>query len=267
MNFDSLKEDYDFDFFDYRWYQSIGDGFDWTSHIGPTLSNKEATDKKLWIIPGPSGGHTGRYLFTEGHGGHLNQTAKLYSPLFDLTGNSSASLHFWYHLDTKHGTNQVGDLYVDIQADGVWTEEIFHKGGNQGGWKEAVIDLSSYEGKIVQFAFRSKHKDSPDCDIGLDDFTVDGATAVMDKKGIQSKSIGKLQYAVHNNRISYSNHNGNKASLKLITPQGRVVISREIFAGESGEIDLSSLNNANGFYIFSLTSERQSINKTFLKIK
>lgn len=251
MTFDSLNVFSDL--FKYYWNQKTSlkrhdTEFGWTSHKGGTPSRAEAEKIKSWIRPGPKDGlNGGKYLYTEGDG-NLDKLATLYSPLFDLSKNKDATMEFWYHLNTVNGSDKVGDLYVDVNINGEWTQNIFHKGGNQGDkWKKAVIDLSPYNGKVVQFAFRAKHKNSEYCDIALDDFKVTGATQIG-KSGAPLIDNATISYNSSNKTISIINNSNDFTKVSLISLSGRNLLSKD-FAKDNLKIDLHNYNISNGVYV------------------
>lgn len=148
------------------WYNATNfseDDIDFRTHSGPTTSQGT----------GPNGDHTsgtGNYLYTEASGSCAFRTTHLVSPCFDLTQTLQPEASIWYHM---LGT-ALGELHVDILADGVWyTDAVAPIVGNQGNnWMQLIIDLTPYVGKTVNIRFRGITGGSWSSDIALDDFLI-----------------------------------------------------------------------------------------------
>lgn len=144
------------------WNNASGDDIDWTRLSGATLSNGT----------GPSGDHTtgsGFYVYTEAstsNNGSPDKTANLQSPCIDLTGSSSATLSFWYHM---FGTS-LGTLNVEVADDCSNWSNVFGVSGNQGDqWIQANVDLTAHVGAIRTIRFRGVTGSSWSSDIAIDD--------------------------------------------------------------------------------------------------
>ncbi|MGD1848280.1 MAG: S8 family serine peptidase [Salibacteraceae bacterium] len=153
------------------WYnlpnQMAGDSIDWRTHDGATGSGGT----------GPSGDHTsgsGKYLYLEGSGngggGCQNKEAQLHSPCFDLSGTNNPVLSYWYHANG----GAIGELYVDVLADGEWhldvAPPIIGQQGNQ--WLQQQANLSAYSGKKVVVRFRGRTGGGWQSDLALDDINL-----------------------------------------------------------------------------------------------
>jgi len=155
------------------WNQSGTDDFDWTQTTSGTPSAGTG--------PQSSNGanSTTGYIFTETSSPRgTNETARIYCT-FDLTGKTSASVTFYYHIYASSGYGP-GTLRLKIykgnsSSGGTmhypWTVTTSHN-----GWQQATIDLDSYTGySYVQLAFESITASSGDvwqCDNSIDEIEV-----------------------------------------------------------------------------------------------
>ncbi len=151
------------------WEQSTTDDLNWTINSNATPSNGTGPGS---AIEGSS------YIYVEASGngsGFPGKRAILNSPCFDLTGLSTASFSFKYHMQG----DAVGTLSVEASTDNgsSWTT-VFSKSGTQGSnWNEESIDLGSYIGSVIQFRFNAVTGNSWQGDISIDDINV-GASVV-----------------------------------------------------------------------------------------
>jgi hypothetical protein len=127
------------------WENVLGDDdIDWTRQSGSTPSSST----------GPTAAQDGSYYyFTESSvngTGFPNKTAILSGPCFDLTGESSAQLSFYYHM---YGSS-MGSLVLEASTDGTNWTSLWNLSGDQGNsWQQATVNLSSYIGNTVQLRF------------------------------------------------------------------------------------------------------------------
>ncbi|MFO7723821.1 MAG: S8 family serine peptidase [Bacteroidales bacterium] len=140
------------------------DGTDWITHRGATPS----------FGTGPSGDHTtgttsGKFLYLEASNCFQNQ-GHLISPCIDLTNASIPVLSYWYHM---YGTG-MGSMRLDVLADGIWIENYAPVvQGNQGtSWKNRMVPLSDFNGKIINLRFRGTIGNDYMSDMCLDDISV-----------------------------------------------------------------------------------------------
>jgi hypothetical protein len=127
------------------WSQGSGDDFDWTRDSGGTPSSNT----------GPSSGSGSTwYVYTESSSpNYSNKTSILNGPCFDLSGHSSASFSFDYHM---YGSTAMGSLYFEASTDGgsSWST-LWSRSSNQGNsWLSANVNMDSYTGGTVQVRFR-----------------------------------------------------------------------------------------------------------------
>ncbi|MCK8521630.1 M20/M25/M40 family metallo-hydrolase [Aquimarina sp. D1M17] len=150
-----------------NWVQATNDDLDWTVDANGTPSNGT----------GPSSAIEGSsYIYVEASGngtGFPSKRAILNSPCFDLTGLSSPSLSFQYHMQGS----AIGTFSVEVTEDRVSYTTIFSKSGDQGSdWNEATIDLSAYLGKTIELRLSAVTGNSWQGDITVDDLKVGEAT-------------------------------------------------------------------------------------------
>ena len=155
------------------WNQSGTDDFDWTRTSSGTPSSGTGPQSS-----NGADGTTG-YIFTETSSPRsTNETARIYCT-YDLTGKTSASVTFYYHIYAASGYGP-GTLKLKIykgnsSSGGTyhypWTVTVSHN-----GWQQATFDLDNYTGySYVQLAFESTTASSGDvwqCDNSIDEIEV-----------------------------------------------------------------------------------------------
>lgn len=151
----------------------IDDDIDWrVDTAGTTTANTgPAVDHTL-------GDPSGRYFYLEASGVCYGREAHLYTPCITLSFGSEQALGFWYHL---FGSGQ-GELHVDLIVDGVLIADAMPPIlGDQGDqWKQALLDLSAYEGSTVTARFRGITGFSSLSDMALDDIGLEPATGIAE---------------------------------------------------------------------------------------
>ncbi|MTI21304.1 hypothetical protein E1176_09765, partial [Fulvivirga sp. RKSG066] len=145
-----------------NWTQVNGDDFDWARRSGGTPSSNT----------GPSSATEGSYyLYIEASSpNYSNKTAIVESPCFDLTGASSATFSFKYHM---WGSSSMGGLTLQASTNGTSWTNIWSLSGNQGNsWQSANIDLAGYLGANLKLRFSSTTGNTWQGDIAIDDLAV-----------------------------------------------------------------------------------------------
>lgn len=100
------------------------------------------------------------------------------SPKFNLKMLTAPELTFWCHMLSD--SNTMGNLYVDIEVDGVLKEGAVHLKDDHGKeWFEVKQDLSQYVGERVKFILRGITGSSWCGDMAVDDFKIDGPTPIL----------------------------------------------------------------------------------------
>ena len=141
------------------------DDIDWRTDAGGTPSADTGPD-----VDHNPGTAQGNYMYTEASGGCTNQTAALISPCFDLTSSISPEVAFWYHMEG----GDIGELHVDVLAGGIWTLDAMAPviGTQSGSWEQALVDLTPFNGDIVNLRFRGITGGGWQADIAIDDVSV-----------------------------------------------------------------------------------------------
>ncbi len=127
------------------------------------------------VSTGPqSGDHTsgaGYFMYTEASG-NLNQTFTIESPIFDVSGATSPSLEFWYHMyGQSMGTLQVNvhkltsDIYVNDVVPAI-------SGDHGDVWNVQSVDLTPYNDEPITIQFVATTGDNYYSDICIDDFSI-----------------------------------------------------------------------------------------------
>ena len=118
------------------WVQDPANTLNWTIDALGTTSGGT----------GPSAAFDGvNYIYTETSGGS-NATASIIAECIDLSGWTSPSFVFAYHM---YGAT-MGTLNIDVSIDSgaTWTNEWTLSGDQGNAWFEAVVDLSAYSGNV-----------------------------------------------------------------------------------------------------------------------
>lgn len=160
-----------------QWEQLTGDDFDWLVFAGPTPSKVGVPSNKT----GCSGDHTsdsGNYIYIEAsQPNYPYKRADFTTAKFNFKSLVNPELTFWCHMYSD--TNSMGDLYLDINVDSMWHDSVLHLSGDHGDeWFSQTVDLSGYKGDRVVFRFRGITGSLWASDICIDDFRIEGETAV-----------------------------------------------------------------------------------------
>ncbi|MEM7367845.1 MAG: S8 family serine peptidase [Bacteroidota bacterium] len=146
------------------WEQSIGDSLDWLIQSGATPSPGT----------GPTAAYEGStYVFIEAsQPNYPNKAAGLESPCLDLSGASSASLDFAFHM---YGVD-MGSLSIQVSSDTgqTWGPVIWAVIGDQGNsWDTASVDLTAFIGQTIKLRFLGMTGTDFASDIALDAIDID----------------------------------------------------------------------------------------------
>lgn len=141
------------------------DDIDWRVDAGGTPSSN--TGPSIDHNPGTA---SGKYVYLESSGGCTGQVAELLTPCIDLSNSTFPSLSFWYHM---YGAT-MGELHVDVIAEGVWTLDVMPMiSGNKGdNWFQATVNLSAFNGKVINVRFRGITGTDFTSDMALDDISI-----------------------------------------------------------------------------------------------
>jgi len=203
------------------WEQLDGDDFDWIVLSGPTPSQQyEST--------GPTGDHTsgsGKYVYIEASSpNNPTKKADMITPKFNLKSLVDPEMTLWAQM--KSDSNTMGDIYLDIEVDGTWKNDVLHLTDDHGSeWFEVKQDLTDYVGERVRFRFRGITGESWCGDMCIDDFMIDAETAI-NPVTIAPVVSYNLQYAGAYLMYSIPEIQGlssRQVSLKLYNVQGQLV--------------------------------------------
>ncbi len=242
------------------WTQSSSDDINWTIDASGTPSNNT----------GPSSAVQGSYyIFVEASGNATpSKQAIINSPCYDLSGQSSATFSFSYHM---YGSSDMGTIALEASNDnGISWTTIWNESGNKGNsWQTANVDLSSYVGSSVQLRFNRITGGTWQADIAIDNInlTVTSALAKNNLKGkvldIDTNSINTFKLypnpvkgAVLNIKLSKGTNN---MSYKIINVLGQVVnegkTTKEVMVG----------NLEAGVYYIEINDGEEKMTKRFVK--
>ncbi|RKE98898.1 immunoglobulin-like domain-containing protein [Ichthyenterobacterium magnum] len=161
------------------WTQSSSDDIDWTVDANGTPSSNT----------GPaSASQDTYYVYVEASvngEGYPDKRAILNSPCFDLSGLSTPTFSFDYHM---YGASDMGTITLEASTDdgGSWTS-IWNESGNKGNsWLTANVDLSAYAGGTVQLRFNRFVGSTWQADIAIDNVSLSEPVAPTCNDGIQN---------------------------------------------------------------------------------
>jgi subtilisin family serine protease len=229
------------------------DGTDWITHRGTTPSQ----------LTGPSGDHTtgttsGKFLYLEASSCFQNQ-GHLISPCIDLTNASIPVLSYWYHM---YGTG-MGSLRLDILVDGVWIENYAPVvQGNQGtAWKNRMIPLSDFNGKIINLRFRGTIGNDYMSDMALDDISVVETVGIQpeEQQNMISLQPNPATDQVFLTGISLSN---SPVQAEFFNQQGQLLLKHTFVPGTGAYQESVPVQQlAPGVLLVRITGEELSVTK------
>ena len=161
------------------WTQSSSDDIDWTVDASGTPSSNT----------GPSSASQGSYyVYVEASvngTGYPDKRALLNSPCFDLSGLSTPTFSFDYHM---YGASDMGTIALEASTDeGTSWTSIWNESGNKGNsWLTANVDLSAYAGGTVQLRFNRFVGSTWQADIAIDNVSLSEPVAPTCNDGIQN---------------------------------------------------------------------------------
>jgi subtilisin family serine protease len=235
------------------------DSIDWRINAGPTPSNllTSTTGPTQDFKPGTA---DGQYAYLEATDCQGKQ-ANMVSPCIDLTSSLSPKLAFSYHM---FGSN-MGELHVDVYAQGVWTNDIIAPiTGNQGNqWHTRMVPLTGFGGKIVNLRFRGVTGGEAS-DMAIDYINVTNDLSVQDISGsITADVFPNPSTGTYNVLLS-----GVHAKVQLVVTDvsGRVVAEQSA-TPQSGslrtQLDLRHLPA--GAYMLSVQAGNEILNHKLVK--
>lgn len=246
-----------------KWEQLSGDDFNWTVWTGPTPSKVGNTPD----VTGPDGDHTsgnGNYLYVEASDpNNPSKKADFITPKFDIRSATNIKLTFWSHMYSSQ--NEMGDLYLDVEVDGAWNNDVVHLTDDHGDeWFETTKDLSSYSGDRMRLRFRAVTGASWASDICVDDLRVAGDIVTVNVNRNVVNKVNLLR--LHRSRLCYTiPDNSPNISINLYDVKGKLVKTLVNGPVNKGTylIDLKAPGNgtvSTGVYLCRM--ETAGINKT-----
>ena len=206
-----------------KWEQATTDDFDWLVLSGPTPSKTGSSPDRT----GPDGDHTtgnDNYIYMEASDPNSpDKKADFVTPKFVFNSIGDPKLTFWCHMFSADNT--MGFLYLDINVDGTWYNEVVTLTDDHGdAWFEQEVDLNQYIGDRVIFRFRGITGSSWCSDICIDDFKIDGSVPIGDI--INNALPASFDLKFFGSRIFYQVPNVGKTShvsIKLYNLQGKLI--------------------------------------------
>ena len=243
------------------WTQSASDDINWTIDANGTPSNNT----------GPGSAVQGSYyIFVEASGngsGYPNKQAIINSPCYDLSGESSATFSFNYHM---YGSSDMGTIALEASNDnGISWTSIWNESGNKGNsWQTANVDLSSYVGNSVQLRFNRITGGTWQADIALDNINLTTSSALA-KSNLKDKLLDVDTNTV-NTFMLYPNpvkgdvlniklSKGTNMSYKIINMLGQVVNTGKT----TKEVMVNNLEA--GMYYIEVNDGDVTMTKKFIK--
>ncbi len=229
------------------------DNIDWLTWHGSTNT----------FNTGPGSDHTtgtsdGKYLYIEPSVICFNKKAILSAPAIDLTEAVSPVLDFWYH---AYGAD-IGRLHVDaFDGSSIHFDIMEPVVGDQGNeWKNQIVDLSQFNGKIIGLRFRGYTGSKDKGDLALDDISITEATGVSENLTIgtlrvyPNPSEGLLSISIDRNQAS-------TGTLKVMDMYGGIVFTKDIRPTSETIIESIDMSNLpKGIYLINYSSEQGNLN-------
>jgi hypothetical protein len=228
---------------------TLSDKLDWRTNSGapPTPGTGPQAD----FYPGTPGG---KYIYLESTSPCSTLTAKMLSPCIDLSTASNATLTFAYHM---YGAS-MGTLYLDIFANGAWTNSIWSMTGDQGNsWKIASVNLSPWGSDTVSFRWRGTAAG------GLSDMALDAINIVIPSTTTGTREFLKIQkFRVFPNpgtdefNVVIPANSNSELGYTVTDISGRVIVSGKAVT-KSGEtlVKINLRAFAAGIYTLRLTCD------------
>ena len=248
------------------WTQSTADDINWTRDASGTPSSGT----------GPSSGAAGSwYMYVEASGngtGYPNKRAILNSPCLDLSGKSSASFNFSYHM---YGASDMGTIALEISDNNgtSWTS-LWSQSGNKGNsWLSASVDLSAYVGGGVQLRFNRVTGSTWQADIAIDNISVTGVNnfnpgiagggqttnSLLGDANEDTTAFSIYPNPVKGNTLNVTVLNATATDYVIYNMIGQVVAKHAF----TNTIDVSTLNS--GVYMIQVNAGDEKFVERFIK--
>ncbi|PTM09381.1 MAG: hypothetical protein DA407_05910 [Bacteroidetes bacterium] len=237
------------------WTQSTDDDINWTVDANGTPSNNT----------GPSSAVQGSYyIYVEASGNATpSKQAIINSPCFDLSGQSSATFSFGYHM---YGSSDMGSIVLEASVDnGVTWESIWSESGNKGNtWLTANVNLVDYVGGSVQLRFNRVTGGTWQADIAIDNVSLNATSLARSSTAKTSKSGDDSSIKLYPNPVKGNNLNV-ITSLKDVSYEVYNMLGQIVSKGKvtNNKVDVSDLESA--VYQVKFTAESKVYIKRFIK--
>ncbi|MBA3898694.1 MAG: S8 family serine peptidase [Bacteroidetes bacterium] len=225
---------------------NLYDDIDWRTNRGATPSG--GTGPSMDYAPGTE---NGRYIYLQSRD-CFNKTGIIISPCIEIDAGPH-ELSFWYHM---YGAPTLGELHVDIFADGAWKLDAMPPLiGNKGNsWFEQNIDLSAYSGKNIIFRFRGITGMNNRSDIAIDNVKIQ-STLSVNKFSMAGNVNVYPNPSMGVFTLNINGYDREAVKMNVTSLDGRSILSKNLNPSNSDfstQIDLSSY--AKGIYILHLAS-------------
>lgn len=142
------------------WTQATNDQMNWTLLNAPTPT----------ASTGPDAAFNGTYFAYTEATSNFNKTAYLLSPCINITGVSTFSFSFNYHMyGTKSGTLRI---QFSLNNGNTWNN-VWSKQGNQGNsWYTQNINFTNNGGSSIRFRVYAKTGNGETSDIAIDNINI-----------------------------------------------------------------------------------------------
>ncbi len=149
------------------WKNAVTDDIDWIVNSGSTITSGTGPTNDANV--------NGQYIYLESSGTcKPSKEAILQSDCIEVDASTGiCHFSFYYHMFG----NNVNALFLEITTDGINWVDVWQQTGNQGDeWIKQYINLTPYDGSVVQFRFRGVSAAlNFRGDIGLDRLTFYGS--------------------------------------------------------------------------------------------
>jgi hypothetical protein len=219
--------------------QVADDDFDWTVYSGQTPSKANAASGGT----GPNGDHTttpGKYLYIEASNpNNPTKRTTILSPMFNIERSNNIQVTFWCHMYSREG--DMGQLYIDLFADGVWRDSVLYLTGDKGDqWFQQTIQVSkAFPGlsapiSRLQVRMRGVTGTNYDSDICIDDFMVTDMPVPVGRDRVAPLLQARIFMAGH--ALQFRNIQG---TVNIYSLDGKRVHTAELT--ERGFVDIAAL--------------------------
>ena len=227
---------------------STVDDIDWRTDNNGTPSGSTGPDLDHTL-----GNSLGNYLFTEASGGCSNRVASLLSPCIDLSIGGSTHLSFWYHM---RGSD-MGSLHVDVFNGVQYDLDVWTISGDQGNsWRQALFDLTDYQGQLINIRFRGITGLDYQSDIALDDIGMESVFNIPQNNLIAFKIFPNP--VDEQLMVSYDGIDNKETLLTMYDVLGKPVFSEKL-SPVLNTLVINSANFSEGSYVIAITSKQQTL--------